>query len=126
MVYGESLETINTTGVETQENRIITCFADLSEEVIDISLEIGSLEEVLSLPETLTARVQYNIYKEDAGESLENKAEENLDLEVIWTGDRDFSSETEGEFTYTAKLTDENYILAQGAEMPRINVRLWM
>ncbi|MDF2672300.1 MAG: hypothetical protein K0R09_565 [Clostridiales bacterium] len=149
-----------------QETKTITAFAALAEDAKNITVPMGTLEDELSLPETVTATVERTVYEEvtkDSGnlpkdesdkteistttgtsitlgeaslnsgstgetqpkaDLVEKKVTENVNLSVTWESDKPFSSETADTFTYTAKLTDESYILSEGVAIPQIKVQV--
>ncbi|MEG1579450.1 MAG: hypothetical protein RR336_11870, partial [Oscillospiraceae bacterium] len=80
--------------------KTITAFAPLaqSEYALPIGADEATIANVLVFPKTIKATV--------------NKAE--IDLAVIWESDKALSAEKADTFTYTAKLTDERYTLAEG------------
>lgn len=131
--------------VSAQETKNIIAFEDLVEDVKNTTVPIGTSEEELPLPETVTATVEREAattdsnVTENGSESsdteeieetelttkiAEKKVTENITLNVIWESDRTFSSEEVGEFTYTAKLTEESYTLTEGIIMPTITVKV--
>lgn len=86
-----------------QETKTITAFGDLAEDVKNLTAPIGTLEEELPLPQTVTAA----IYEETT---------EDVVLDVTWESNKPFPAEVEDTFTYTAKISDEdsgNYTLAE-------------
>lgn len=95
-----------------QETKTVTAFADLAEEVKNITVPMGTTEEELALPEAVTATVGSN---SDGAP---------VSIPVTWGSDKTFSSEEAGEFIYTAKLTEERYTLAESVKMPSITVNV--
>ncbi len=85
----------------------ITAFDPLDEDIAEQSHPIGTPLSALVLPKTLDATV--------SGAAVS--------VPVRWESDPEYGGETVGTYIFTAQV--EDYILAQGVELPVITVETW-
>ncbi|CAK7021313.1 MAG: hypothetical protein EUB_02143 [Eubacterium sp.] len=103
------------TGVQAEEqnvpkaNQVINAFDIPDGSLASRDVALGTSQEQLSLPSSLTARVK------------ENEKEQQLEVPVTWTAQPQYDKDTPGEYRFTA-VPAEAYILSDAFVAPDLTV----
>ena len=105
----------------------ITAFAELGTDVANQTVEAGTTEDALNLPDTLTVTVTTGPAVATATDSdaqqLETRETETAVAVSGWTSDPAYDGDTVGDYVFTPTLDlPEGLMLAGGATLPTVTV----
>lgn len=113
---------------EESDTKAVFSFADLTEEVKEQTVTVGTDYEKLELPEELTvfiSQAEASSATDTAEEKKEDfEREQEIVTGITWQSEPEYDENTAGTYIFTAILP-EGYALMDGVSLPQITVTVW-